>query len=156
RRSDGLRQRRRPFRRQARRVLRPSHHATADPAAADRVELLQQDRRGAARRFRPIGSRCRSPAAIRARTQARAVHRLRVRGEVWPNREPRAPGRGRLRWRALRVRREDVVLMRTRTIIATAAATCIVLVVAALAFVYSGVYDVGATTPHWTATEWLL
>ena len=46
--------------------------------------------------------------------------------------------------------------MRARTILATAAATCAVLVVAALAFVYSGVYDVGAATPHWSATEWLL
>ena len=46
--------------------------------------------------------------------------------------------------------------MRARTIFAIAAATCTVLVVAALAFVYSGAYDVGATTPHWYATEWLL
>jgi len=46
--------------------------------------------------------------------------------------------------------------MRRHMIIVTAAATCAFLVVAALAFLYSGIYDIGASTPHWVLTEWLL
>ena len=38
----------------------------------------------------------------------------------------------------------------------TVATVCALLVVAGLTFIYSGVYDIGATTPHWPATEWLL
>jgi hypothetical protein len=42
-----------------------------------------------------------------------------------------------------------------RVLIAVAA-TCAALGIVMLAFVYSGVYDVGASTPHWAFTEWLL
>ena len=46
--------------------------------------------------------------------------------------------------------------MRARTLLATVVATCAVLALGGLAFLYSGIYDIGASTPHWRATEWLL
>ena len=46
--------------------------------------------------------------------------------------------------------------LRGATILATVAAVCALLAVAGLTFIYSGVYDIGATTPHWPVTEWLL
>lgn len=46
--------------------------------------------------------------------------------------------------------------MRWRTILATVAVAYGVLALGGLAFVYSGLYDVGATARHWPITGWLL
>lgn len=43
-----------------------------------------------------------------------------------------------------------------RTVLATLGAAAAAVVVAAAAFVYSGVYNVAATDPHWPVTVWLL
>jgi mono/diheme cytochrome c family protein len=43
-----------------------------------------------------------------------------------------------------------------RTVVASVAATVAVILLAGLAFLYSGVYHVGATDRHWDLTHWLL
>ena len=43
-----------------------------------------------------------------------------------------------------------------RTVIATLLAAPLILVLGAGVVIYSGVYDVAATAPHWPATAWLL
>ena len=43
-----------------------------------------------------------------------------------------------------------------RTVVASVAATVAVILLAGLAFLYSGVYHVGATDRHWDLTYWLL
>src|SRR5262245_65833558 len=43
-----------------------------------------------------------------------------------------------------------------RGILASLFIAAVVLVLSGLAFVYSGIYDVAATDPHWPATHWLL
>ena len=43
-----------------------------------------------------------------------------------------------------------------RTVIATLLIAALALVLGAGAFIYAGVYDVAATSPHWPATAWLL
>jgi mono/diheme cytochrome c family protein len=43
-----------------------------------------------------------------------------------------------------------------RTVIASVAATVVVILLSGLAFLYSGVYHVGATDRHWDLTYWLL
>jgi mono/diheme cytochrome c family protein len=45
---------------------------------------------------------------------------------------------------------------RLRTVLSTVAACVVIAVIAAVAFVYSGVYDVGATAPHWSLTSRLV
>jgi mono/diheme cytochrome c family protein len=45
---------------------------------------------------------------------------------------------------------------RPRTVITTLAAAAMCAAMAGLGFVWSGWYDVSATTPHWPATHWLL
>jgi mono/diheme cytochrome c family protein len=46
--------------------------------------------------------------------------------------------------------------MSMRTVIATVAATVIFLLLSGLGFLYSGIYNVGATDRHWDLTYWLL
>jgi mono/diheme cytochrome c family protein len=46
--------------------------------------------------------------------------------------------------------------MITRTIIATVWAVIVIAVLGGLGFVYSGVYNVGATDRHWDLTYWLM
>jgi mono/diheme cytochrome c family protein len=43
-----------------------------------------------------------------------------------------------------------------RTILATLAITFAVVVIAGAVAVYSGFYDIGATTPHWGITHWVI
>src|SRR5439155_4477977 len=43
-----------------------------------------------------------------------------------------------------------------RTILATFAITFAVVVIAGAVAVYSGFYDIGATTPHWGITHWVI
>jgi len=43
-----------------------------------------------------------------------------------------------------------------RTVIATLLIAALMLVLGAGAVIYTGVYDVAATSPHWPATAWLL
>jgi hypothetical protein len=43
-----------------------------------------------------------------------------------------------------------------RTVIATLLIALLILVLGAGIVIYSGVYDVAATAPHWPATAWLL
>ena len=43
-----------------------------------------------------------------------------------------------------------------RTVIATLAASATIGVLAAAAFIASGIYNVGATDPHWPLTHWVL
>ena len=43
-----------------------------------------------------------------------------------------------------------------RTLLASLALMFVFLAVAGLAFLYSGLYDVAATAPHWRITEWIL
>lgn len=49
-----------------------------------------------------------------------------------------------------------VSLSRWRTIATTVVAAYAVLIMGGIAFVYSGLYDVGATAHHWPVTAWLL
>jgi mono/diheme cytochrome c family protein len=43
-----------------------------------------------------------------------------------------------------------------RTILATLAVTFAVVLIAGAVIVYSGVYDIGATAPHWRITHWVM
>ena len=43
-----------------------------------------------------------------------------------------------------------------RTVAATLTVVCGVAVVAGFGFVYSGVYDIAASSPHWPLTNWLI
>jgi hypothetical protein len=43
-----------------------------------------------------------------------------------------------------------------RTVLATLAITFVILLIGGAVFVYSGVYDIGATTPHWPITHWVM
>jgi mono/diheme cytochrome c family protein len=43
-----------------------------------------------------------------------------------------------------------------RTIFATLAITFAIVLIGGAVFVYSGVYDIGATAPHWRITHWVL
>jgi hypothetical protein len=43
-----------------------------------------------------------------------------------------------------------------RTVLATLAMTLAVVPIGGAVFVYSGVYDIGATTPHWPITHWVM
>jgi mono/diheme cytochrome c family protein len=43
-----------------------------------------------------------------------------------------------------------------RTVIASILVAVPVVIVGGLAFLYSGIYDVSATAPHWAATRWVL
>src|SRR5438128_7828580 len=43
-----------------------------------------------------------------------------------------------------------------RTILATLAITFAIVLIGGAVFVYSGVYDIGATAPHWRITHWVL
>jgi hypothetical protein len=43
-----------------------------------------------------------------------------------------------------------------RTILATLAITCAVVLIGGAVFVYSGFYDIGATSPHWGITHWVM
>src|SRR6266404_5458916 len=43
-----------------------------------------------------------------------------------------------------------------RTILATLAITFAVVLIAGAVIVYSGFYDIGATTPHWGITHWVM
>jgi mono/diheme cytochrome c family protein len=43
-----------------------------------------------------------------------------------------------------------------RTVIASFLVAGLVVVLGGLAFIYSGLYDVAATAPHWTVTRWVL
>lgn len=43
-----------------------------------------------------------------------------------------------------------------RTILATLAITIALVPIGGAVFVYSGVYDIGATTPHWGITHWIM
>jgi mono/diheme cytochrome c family protein len=45
---------------------------------------------------------------------------------------------------------------RMRTIIATLAAVLVIAVLGYLGFIYSGVYDIAATDPHWGITRWAM
>ena len=43
-----------------------------------------------------------------------------------------------------------------RTVLATVAVICTAVIVAGLAFIYSGIYDIAATSPHWPITNWIM
>src|SRR6266850_7884657 len=43
-----------------------------------------------------------------------------------------------------------------RTILATLAITCAVVLIGGAVFVYSGFYDIGAAAPHWRITHWVM
>jgi mono/diheme cytochrome c family protein len=43
-----------------------------------------------------------------------------------------------------------------RTVVSTLLIAAIVLVLGAGAVIYAGIYDVGATAPHWPVTQWVL
>jgi mono/diheme cytochrome c family protein len=43
-----------------------------------------------------------------------------------------------------------------RTVLATLAITLVILLIGGAVFVYSGVYDIGATAPHWSITHWVM
>ena len=43
-----------------------------------------------------------------------------------------------------------------RTILATLAITVALVLIGGAGVVYSGVYDIGATAPHWGVTHWVI
>jgi mono/diheme cytochrome c family protein len=43
-----------------------------------------------------------------------------------------------------------------RTVLATLAISFAIVLIGGAVFVYSGVYDIGATTPHWPITHWVM
>ena len=43
-----------------------------------------------------------------------------------------------------------------RTVLATLGIAFMILLIGGTVFVYSGVYDIGATTPHWPLTHWVM
>ena len=43
-----------------------------------------------------------------------------------------------------------------RTVLATLVITFAIVVIGGAVFVYSGVYDIGATAPHWPITHWVM
>jgi len=47
-------------------------------------------------------------------------------------------------------------LQQWRTVLGTIAVTAVLAFLGGLAFVYSGVYDIAATEPHWGATHWVM
>src|SRR5439155_678242 len=101
--------------------------------------------------------RYRPAPALRVQPEIRALSRRRLRRKIRANGEFR-PARGREHRRgALRRRPAALVLsgMIMRTILATLAITFAIILIGAV-FVYSGVYDIGATAPHWRITHWVL
>src|SRR4051812_1222893 len=43
-----------------------------------------------------------------------------------------------------------------RTVLLTLLATAVLVVLSGMAFLYSGIYDVSATHPHWPITRWAM
>jgi mono/diheme cytochrome c family protein len=43
-----------------------------------------------------------------------------------------------------------------RKVISTGAAGILLIILGGAGFIYSGIYDIGADQPHWSATSWLL
>src|SRR5262249_17282983 len=104
-------------------------------------------------RRRDLRHRYGAAAALRVRAEIRPLYRCRLRRKVRPDRLPR-PARWRKHKRGpLRVRHSELVLMgsvsRWRTAVVTVIVAYGILILGGVAFICSGVYPIGADTPHW-------